>query len=364
MKYFLKRRLFFLNVFLAVLLSILFSACNLSNTPPQTIKWRMATSWTEDNLIYTEGAVAICQKVARLSGGRLLIEAYPTDELTSTFGVFDMVSQGKVECGHSWPGYWRDKEPSFVLFSSIPNMMTTQEWMVWLYGPSQGIELWRELYAKYNVVPFPGALDGTEFGFFTNKPLRSVDDFKGMRLRTPGIGADVLRELGATPVVLPQEEIEEALKKGEIDGFEFGTPAINWNLGFDSSIAPYVTLPAWHQPSCMYDTFVNQDAWNKLPDDLKAIFESACKEVGMVDFVAGIEGANPDYLSKYEKSGMQIFILGEQSMKKITEVTDSICDNLAANDAFFAEVLKSQRDFRANYRTWEKWGDYQIYPSE
>jgi len=298
MKYLLKRRLFFLSVILAVFLSISLSACNLSSTSPETIKWRMATSWTEDNLIYTEGAVAICQRVAKLSGGRFLIEAYPTDELASTFGVFDLVSQGKVECGHSWPGYWRDKEPGFVLFSSIPNMMTMQEWVVWLYGPSQGIELWREFYGKYDVVPFPGALDGPEFGFFTNKPLRSVDDFKGMRLRTPGMGADVLRELGATPVVLPQEEIEDALQKGELDGFEFATPAVDWNLGFDSSTAPYVTLPAWHQPSCMYDTLVNQNAWNELPDDLKAILESACKGVGLVDCVARVDGANPDYLAK------------------------------------------------------------------
>jgi TRAP-type mannitol/chloroaromatic compound transport system substrate-binding protein len=364
MKYFLKRRLFFLGILLALLLSIPLLACNQSSSLPQPIKWRMATSWTEDNPIYTDGAVALCQRVAELSGGRLIIEAYPTDELTSTFSVFDMVSKGEVECGHSWSGYSLDKEPSFLLFSSIPNMMTLQEWEIWLYGPSQGIELWRELYAKYNVVPFPGALAGPEFGFFTNKPLRSVDDFKGMKLRTPGMGADVLRELGATPVVLPQEEVKEAMKTGEIDGFEFSTPALDWNLGFDSSIAPYVTLPAWHQPSCMYDTVVNQDAWNKLPDDLKAIFESACKEVGMVDFVANIEGANPDYFQKYEKSDMQIFILDEQSMERITEVTNRLCDNLAANDAFFAKVLKSQRDFRANYRTWEKWGDYHIYPSE
>jgi len=363
MKDFLKHSAIFLGVFLAIFLSVMFSGCNLGNNSPQPIKWRMATSWTEDNLIYTEGAVAICQKVAKLSGGRLLIEAYPTDKLTSAFGVFDMVSQGEVECGHSWPGYWLDKEPGFVLFSSVPNMMTVQEWGVWLYGPSQGIELWRELYGKYDVIPFPGALDGPEFGFFTNKPIRNVDDFKGMRLRTPGIGAEVLKGLGAIPVVLPQEAIRDALKKGEIDGFEFGTPAIDWELGFDGSIAPYVTLPAWHQPSCMYDTLVNQDAWNKLPDDLKAIFESVCKEVGMVDFVARIEGANPAYLQKYEKSGMQMFILDEQNMKKITEITDSICDNLAVNDLFFAKVLKSQRDFREDYRKWEKWGDYLTYPS-
>ncbi len=359
-----KRRSFYLGIFLALVLSILFSGCSMSNTQAQPIKWRMATSWTKDNLLYVDGALAVCQRVAELSGGRLLIEAYPAGELMSAFGVFDAVSKGEVECGHSWPGYWRDKEPSFVLFSSVPNMMTMQEWAVWLYGPSQGIQLWRELYGKYNVVPFPGALNAPEFGFFTNKPLRNVGDFKGLRLRTVGIGADVLKELGATPVILPQNEIKEALAKGEIDGFEFNTPAVDWNLGFNSSIAPYVTLPAWHQPSGMYDTFVNLNAWNKLPDDLKAIFESACKEVGMVDFVAHIEGVNPDYLAKYEKGGIQIFILDEQSMKRITEITNELCDNLAANDAFFAKVLKSQRDFRASYRTWERWGDWKLFPNE
>jgi TRAP-type mannitol/chloroaromatic compound transport system substrate-binding protein len=351
-----------LIVAILVVLSVIISACNVSKGPPQIIRWRMATSWTRDNLIYSDGAVKICQQVAKLSGGRLIIEPYPTDELTSAFGVFDMVSRGEVECGHSWPGYWWDKEPSFVLFSSIPNMMTAQEWVVWLYGPSQGIELWRELYSKYNVVPFPGALDGPELGFFTNKPVRTVDDLRGMKIRTPGMGAEVLKELGAIPVVLPQDEIKEALKTGQIDGFEFATPAVNWNLGYDSSIAPYLTLPAWHQPSCMYDTLVNRDAWNKLPDDLKAIFESACKEVGIVDFVATIEGENPGYLQKYENSGMQIFVLDDRSMQRITEVTEGISDNLAIKDAFFAKVLKSQRDFRARYRPWEKWSDYQIFP--
>jgi TRAP-type mannitol/chloroaromatic compound transport system substrate-binding protein len=364
MKFSIRRGLFLSGIVIALLLGILLPACRPSNTPAQTVKWRMATSWTRDNLIYSEGAVAICNRVAELSGGRFIIEPYPTDELASTFSVFDMVSRGDVECGHSWPGYSQDREPAFLLFSSIPNMMTMQEWAVWLYGPSQGIEMWRELYAKYNVLPFPGALAGPEFGFFTNKPLRTVDDFKGMKLRTPGMGAEVLSGLGAIPVVLPQEQVEEAFRTGEIDGFEFSTPAIDWKLGFDSSAAPYITLPAWHQPSCMYDTEVNLDAWNKLPDDLKAIFESACKEVGMVDFVTGIEGANPDYSQKYESGGAQIFVLDQQSMERITEVTDGICDNLAASDAFFAKVLKSQRDFRAGYRTWEKWGDYQLFPSE
>jgi TRAP-type mannitol/chloroaromatic compound transport system substrate-binding protein len=345
------------------LIAGVFPACS-TGAGVQTVKWRMATSWTSDDLLYKNGAVAICQRVARLSGGRFIIEPHPAGELTAALKVHEAVSLGKVECGHSWPGYWREKDPGFMFFSSIPNMMTMQEWAVWLYGPSQGIGLWRELYSKYNMVPFPGALNGPEFGFFTSKPVRTVDDFRGMKIRTVGIGYDVLRELGAVPVMLAQGEIKAAFARGEIDGFEFNTPAVDWNLGFDGSIAPCVTLPSWHQPSCMYDTVVNNDAWQKLPSDLQAIFESACKEVAMVDYLTAIEGANPEYLHRYEKSSMQIFVLDAQSMEKITGITDRLCDDIAAKDAFSAKVLKSQRDFRIDYRTWEKWGDYRIYPSK
>lgn len=350
-------------ILLSLVAGGLLTACNQSSVD-KTIKWNMATSWTSDDLLYKKGAVAICQRVEALSGGRFIIESHPAGELTGALKVAEAVSQGKVECGHSWPGYWREKDPAFLFFSSVPNMMTMQEWATWLYGPSQGIELWHELYGKYNIRPFPGALNGPEFGFFTSKPVKTAADFKGMKIRTVGIADDVLKELGAIPVVLPQGEIKGAFKKGEIDGFEFNTPAVDWTLGFDGSIAPYVTLPSWHQPSCMYDTVVNNDAWQKLPDDLKAIFESACKEVAMVDYMAEIEGANPDYLMRYEKSGMQVFVLDQPSMEKITQINDRICDEMATGNPFIARVLKSQRDFRSAYRNWEKWGDYKIYPSK
>jgi len=177
-------------------------SCTSSSLP--VLRWKMATSWTADNLLNSEGAVAICDRIAQLSNGRLIIEPFPAGKLVGAFNVFDAVSSGQVEVGHSWSGYWSEKDWAFELFSSIPNNMVQQEWPIWLYGPSKGIDLWRELYAKYNLIPFPGALSGPEFGFFTNKPLRTLDDFKDMRLRTPGMGADVLKELGAVPVVIPR----------------------------------------------------------------------------------------------------------------------------------------------------------------
>jgi TRAP-type mannitol/chloroaromatic compound transport system substrate-binding protein len=358
-----KIRLIYYMAALLTLLSVLsLTACSGStSSQTQPIKWRMATSWSKDISLYTEGAQAICKRVNQLSGGRLVIEAYPADALAGAFDVFNAVSSGKVECGHGWPGYWSAKDSSFELFSSLPDMMTQQEWLIWLYGPSKGIDLWRELYAKYNTMAFPGALNGPEFGFFTNKPVRTLADFKGLKLRAVGMTVDILNELGATTVSIPVAEIMPAMKNGTIDGCEFNTPTIDWQLGFQD-VAKYAALPSWHQPSCMYDTMVNLDTWNKLPDDLKAIFEAACKEVSTVDYMASVEGSNAGYLKKFEQKGLQVTTLDNQTVSRIGEIAIRLADEKASQDKFFAKVLKSQRDFKADYRTWEKWADYKLFP--
>ena len=360
-----KRKTFTIILALLLLAGTGVSACSLAPTDeeslPTQINWRMATSWPADMPFYTEGAKAICDRVAEMSGGRLMIEPYPADSIVGALEVFDAVSKGEVECAHSAPMYWRSKEPSFELFGSIPNQMVQQEWVIWLYGPPQGIDLWQELYAKYGIIPFPGGLVGPEFGFFTNKPVRSLNDFKGLKLRVAGMAADVLEELGASTILIPAAEIRSAMERGDIDGAEFSIPAVDWPMGFHE-IAPYVTLPSWHQPSLMLETIVNSDVWDTLPDDLKAIFEAACKEVSIVDHMAHLEGANAEYLRKFEQYGTEIIVLAPGVMGKITEITNRLADEQAAKDPFYAKVLKSQRDFRENYRTWEKWGEYKLYP--
>ncbi len=353
-----KTKLVFSCVVLVLLVgALVLTSCSNSAQP---IKWKMATSWSNNIALYTGGAQAISQRVNQMSNGRLVIEVHPADDPVAAFDVFDAVSTGKVESGHGWPGYWVTKEPSFELFSSIPDMMTQQEWLVWLYGPSKGIDLWRELYNKYNVMPFPGALNGPEFGFFTNKPVKSLADFQGLKLRAVGMAADILNQLGAQTVSLPAAGIIPAMKAGQIDGCEFSSPVIDWQLGFQD-VAKYAALPSWHQPSGMYDVMVNLNTWNKLPADLKAIFESACKEVSSIDYMTSVEGQNASYLRQFEQKGLQVTTLDDAALSKIQELAVSVADKKAAQDPFFAKVLKSQRDFKADYRTWEKWGDYQLY---
>ena len=344
-----------------LLASLLVSAFGCQSSP--IFRWRMATSWTADNLFYTQAAQAICDKVNRLSGGRLTIEPSPAGKIVGGLEVMDAVSQGKVEIGHSWSGYWRDKDRSFELFSSIPNQMVAQEWMIWLYGPSNGIQLWRDMYKPYNIVPFPGGLVGPEFGFFSKIPIYTLEDFTGLKLRVSGLAAEVVKELGATTVLTAPGDIKNAMQNGEIDGFEFSTPGIDWPMGFQE-VAPYVSMPSWHQPSAMFETIVNQAAYDRLPKDLQDILESACKEVAIIDFFSSIEGINSEYLTKYEQYGTQINTLDAEAVQVISDITNRLADEQASKNAFYAKVLASQRSFVQDYRKWGTWGKYDLYPAQ
>lgn len=363
-----QKLLFSIIVSLAIIPVLLSGGCAAASSaekePAQkTVNWRMATSWPGEMYYHTNAAVKICERVKAMSAGKFVITPYPADKLMGAYDVFDGASSGKLECMHSWPGYWRSKEPACELFSSITNHLMAQEYAVWLYGPAKGIDLWKELYAKYNMIPFPGGMVGPEFGFFTNKPVRSLDDFKGMTIRVTGIAADVLTSLGATTVSIPPGQIADALKKGEIDGFEFSSPYVDWQMGF-ANVARYVLLPSWHQPSAMFETCVNASAWQALPAEYRAIFESACKEVAMVDVTAELEGYGASYKKKYEDAGITITVLDFEDIKMLSAITDRIADQQAAKDAFYAKILKSQREFRTQYRTWELWGDYNMYPEK
>jgi len=300
---------------------------------PQKFEWKMATSWTEDSLFYSRASRAICDRIKVMSGNRLVITPYPAGYAAgSPAGALDVmkaVSSGEVEIGHSWSGYWMDTNRSFELFTSIPDQMVPQEWVIWLYGPSQGINLWRELYSAYNIVPFPGGLVGPEFGFFTTRPVLSLDDFKGLKLRVTGLAADVVKELGASAILTAPGDIIEALQKGEIDGFEFSVPSVDWPMGFHN-IASYVSLPSWHQPSAMFETIVNKTAFDSLPSDLQAILESACKEISIIDFMTGLESENTACLHKFIEAGIQINTLDQASIRRINEITDRLTAEYAA----------------------------------
>ena len=208
----------------------------------------------------------------------------------------------------------------------------------------------QEMFARkgFKVVPMLGGCSSAEmFGWFA-KPVKSMDDFKGLKFRTAGIWGSILNEAGAAVVSMPGGEVYEALQRGVIDAFEYGTPGIDWAAGFQE-LGAYCTGPGIHAPSAQLDILVGTEEWAKLTPDLQAIVYNACKATYLTSW------AYCDYqdvlgMQKLKDYGTKFVILSEDVQRQVVTLSNQYYDKLATEDEFFAKVLKSQRDFFKAHR--------------
>ncbi|OAN13950.1 ABC transporter substrate-binding protein [Photobacterium jeanii] len=239
------------------------------------VEWKLVTSWPKGfpGLGYASDYFA--EQVQRLSAGRMVITVYGAGELVPSFDVFNAVSKGTVQMGHSAAYYWQDKIPAAPFFASIPFGMTAQEMNAWLHFGG-GLELWQELYEPYGVIPMAGGNTGAQMGGWFNTQINQVSDLKGLKMRLPGYGAEVLKRAGGIPVSLPGGELFTALETGAIDATEWVGPYNDLAFGLHNA-AKYYYYPAWHEPGTNMEFLINKEAFASLPDDLKAIVTIAAR---------------------------------------------------------------------------------------
>ncbi len=213
--------------------------------------------WSKGLLFY-DIAVHFADSVRLASAGRLDIKPFSAGELVPAGQVFDAVSKGSVQIGHASPLYWKDKNEAFVAFASVPFGMDAEAYNIWMTQRG-GLEMLNELYKPYGLIAFPAGQTGQETGLFSNKRATKMEDFKGMRIRTPGWYMDNTNNLGASVSPLPGDEVYLAFERGIIDAAEYSTPAINYPMGFDE-ITNYVIQPGAHQTAFQCDIIINQEA--------------------------------------------------------------------------------------------------------
>ena len=209
----------------------------------ETFEWSIATSWPPK---YPGLGIAVnnlVDRIERVSGGRLKIKVFAAGELVPAFEAFDAASRGTVEMGHDAAYYHKGKVPAAQFMTAIPFGMTYMEMNAWLYY-GDGLELWKELYEPFNLVPFPCGNTGVQMGGWFNKEINSIADLKGLKMRIPGLGGEVLRRAGGTPVTLPASEIFTSLQTGAIDATEWVGPYNDITLGLHT-VARYYNYPGW-----------------------------------------------------------------------------------------------------------------------
>ncbi len=321
----------------------------------ENLTWKMVTSWPQDFPGLGTAANNVAKAITRMSGGRLTVRVYAAGDLVPAFEVFDAVSRGTAELGHSAAYYWKGKSPATQFFAGVPFGLTANEMNAWLFYGG-GMELWRELYGQFNLVPFAAGNTNVQMGGWFNKEINTVDDLKGLKMRIPGLGGEVLARAGGTPVSLPGGEIFTALQSGTIDATEWVGPYNDQAFGLFRA-AQYYYYPGWHEPGTTLECMVNKEAFEALPDDLQAIVEAACRQAND-DLLAEYEARNATQLmSLTEEHGVELRQFPTAVMDKLRTISTQVLEEIAANDPMSGRILESLNTFKKRNQRWRQISD-------
>jgi len=242
----------------------------------QTYEWRMVTSWPKGLPGVFTGAERFARRLGEATDGRIKVQVFGAGEVVPGLEVWDAVSNGTVEMGHDASYYHMGKTKAAGFFTAVPFGMTQMELNAWI-TMGGGQELWNELYADYNLVPFPCGNTGVQMGGWFRKEINTVEDLNGLKFRVPGIGGEMMKKVGATVVLLPGGEVFAALQSGAIDGTEWIGPYNDLAMGF-YKVANHYYWPGTHEPGSMLQLTVNKEKFDALPKDLQDTIRACSHE--------------------------------------------------------------------------------------
>ena len=337
------RRMVVFSVALIVALSLALAA---TQSVAKTIRWKYNSLWPVGLALF-QGDKYFCDTVNKLSGGRLVIKLYPAGQLLPGYQNLDAVKKGTVQCAADFGPYWSGKNTAFDLLGTTPMGMTWIDYMLWIYhGGGQGV--YDTMYGKYNCKWLLQNFTPIEAGFRTHVPIKTIEDFKGLKLRMGSLfGQKILKKLGASPILLDSSEIYESVARKVVDGAEFSIAPVDWTVGFQN-ITKFWCAPAWYQTAIVLGIVINKDAWNELPEDLKEVVtQSARATTAYISswFQYGNVKATKDFID----AGTTITHLDDASLAKIQEITSEILSEEAAANPDFNMVLKAQIDYMKSF---------------
>ncbi len=315
-------------------------------------QWKMVTTWPKNFPGLGTGANNLAALINELSGGRIEVKVYGAGELVPALEVFDAVSRGTAQMGHGAAYYWKGKSEAAQFFSAVPFGLTAQEMNGWLYYGG-GMELWEDVYAPFNLVPAAAGNTGVQMGGWFNKEINSLADLNGLKMRIPGLGGEVLKRAGGTPVNLPGGELYTSLQSGNIDATEWVGPYNDLAFGL-YKIAKYYYYPGWHEPGTTLEAMINKEAFEELPKDLQSIVRNACKVVNQ-DMLAEYTARNNQALKTLvEEHNVDLRRYPDDVLKKLRNLSDEVVAEVAEQDKMSKKVYESFKKFRDQAMEWHR----------
>jgi TRAP-type mannitol/chloroaromatic compound transport system substrate-binding protein len=321
----------------------------LAQQSNEIIKWRLTSSFPKSLDTLFGAAATISRIVGEMTDGKFTIQTFAAGEIVPGLQVLDAVSNGTVECGHTYTGYYIGKNPALIFDGSLPFGLTPRQHNAWLlFG--DGRKLMDEIYDSFNVVALPaGNTGGQMFGWF-RKELKTAADFQGLKMRTAGFGGRVMAKLGAVPQQIAGGDIYPALEKGTIDACEWVGPYDDEKLGFHK-VAKYYYTPGVMELEATNQLFIQKPVFAALPPAYQSILRYACW-YALVEMLASYDAKNAKAIARVVAGGAQLSVLPPEIIKALRVALETVLDEEAGKSEQFKKILENWRHFRADQHRW------------
>ncbi|MCQ4233715.1 TRAP transporter substrate-binding protein [Pseudomonas stutzeri] len=329
-----------------------------ASEPAKTYQWKMVTAWPKNYPGLGTSAERLAERVTTMSGGRLTIKVYAAGELVPALEVFDAVSRGTAALGHGASYYWKGKVPTAQFFTSVPFGLSAIEMNAWL-SKGGGQALWEEAYAPFGVLPMVVGNSGMQMGGWFNKEINALDDLRGLKIRMPGLGGEVLTRLGATSVNLPGGEVFTALQTGAIDATDWVSPYNDLAFGLHKA-ARYYYYPGWQEPQAVLELLVNQKAFDELPADLQAILTEATRAASR-DMLDDYTYHNALALDQLKQQGVELKRFPDDVLQAMRNEAEQVLGELAAQSELNGRIWASMKAFQAQAEAMHAISEKELY---
>lgn len=316
----------------------------------KTYNWKMVTSWPPNLPILQTGAERFAARVKEATEGRINIQVFAGGELVPPLEYFEAVSKGTVEVGSGASYYQAGKCPAGQWFSAVPFGFNPQGINAWFYSGG-GLKLWEEAYADFNVVPRPQGNTGVQMGGWFRKEMKTIDDFKGLKMRIPGLGGKVVSKAGGTVVLLPGGEIFTSLERGVIDATEWVGPLHDLRMGFYKA-AKYYYYPGWHEPGTCLEVIFNKKVYDGLPKDLQTILDAVAMETNLWS-LSEFEARNGAALEELiNKHNVNLKPFPPEMLADLRKLAEETLEEEAQKDAMSKKVNEAFKKFKNQLGPW------------
>lgn len=314
------------------------------------LRWRCVTSWPKNLIGPGISAARLVSRINTMSQGELAVDLFAAGELVPALNVFDAVSNGTVEMGHTAALFWQGKLPAAPLFTTVPFGLPPTAHAAWI--DHEGQSLWDQLYAPFRLKAFLAGNTGPSTAGWFRKPIATADDLAGLRIRVTGLGGEVLKRLGAIPIVIAPGETYQALERGLVDAAEFLAPVNDAALGLQR-VAPHLAFPGFNKPNGASELQIGLPYWSALPEHLKAIIQTACRaehDEGLAD----AERGNAAALRQVVSAGAQPMLLPNDLLEKAAAAAADVLAGIAGRDRISQQIVESCQSAMSLSGPWQQ----------